>query len=84
MQHQEFREKLNAAHQWPSLYMFKFVVPADKVEEVKALFPTHSATVKPSSKGKYVSVTTQMMASSAEEIMDKYMMASKIEGIIAL
>ena len=84
MQHQEFREKLNATHQWPSLYMFKFIVPSDKVQDVKNVFPKHKAEEKPSSKGKYVSVTIQMMASSADEIIEKYEATSQIEGILSL
>lgn len=80
----EFKEKLNAIHQWPSLYMFKFIVEADQVDALRAIFPKHTTNTKPSSKGKYISVTIQMMASSAEEVMTKYDEAYKIKGIISL
>ena len=64
--------------------MFKFIVPADKITEVQAAFPTHETHTQASSKGKYVSVTVKMMAHSAEDIIEKYQITSQIEGIIAL
>ncbi len=84
MQNQAFREKLDAIHQWPSLYMFKFIVPLNKVAEVQAVFPQHEASQQPSSKGNYISLTFKMMALSAEDIIEKYEQTSKIEGIISL
>ena len=37
-----FREKLDQHYAWPSLYVFKFIVPAGQEEAVKKLFPKHS------------------------------------------
>lgn len=82
--YQEFREKLESAHQWPSLYMFKFIVPKDSVDEVKALFPKNTVAEKESKTGKYVSVTIQIMASSTDQVIDLYTEANKIEDLIAL
>jgi len=79
-----FREKLDQHYSWPSLYMFKFIVPAGKEEEVKQLFPMHTATEKPSRQGNYTSVTIQMMMPSSDAVIDIYLKASKIEGIVAL
>ncbi|MEL6538078.1 MAG: DUF493 domain-containing protein [Bacteroidota bacterium] len=79
-----FKEKLDAVHTWPSVYTFKFIVPQDKLTQVEVLFPRHELKLKDSSKGKYVSVTAKMMASSSEEVVSIYQEASKIEGIIAL
>lgn len=81
---EEFRNKLEGAHSFPSLYMFKFIVLEDKKEEVKALFPLNEVSFKPSSKGKYMSVTATVMASSSDYVIDIYKKAHQIEGIIAL
>jgi len=79
-----FREKLDQHHAWPSLYMFKFIVPSGKEEEVKKLFPNHTVTEKQSSQGKYTSITLQMMAPSSDAVIEMYVKASAIEGIVAL
>ncbi len=81
---QEFQEKLEEAHSFPSLYMFKFIVIEQRKEEVKALFTGHELQFKPSSKGKYVSVTARVMMGSSQSVIDIYKKANEIEGIIAL
>lgn len=79
-----FKEKLEATHVFPALYMFKFIVVDSLQEEVKRLFPGHDVKLKPSSKGKYVSVTAQTMMPNSDSIIKIYEEAAKIEGIIAL
>jgi uncharacterized protein len=79
-----FREKLDKHYAWPSIYMFKFIVPAGREEEVKKLFPLHTTTEKQSSQGKYTSITVQMMMPSSEAVISIYQQASLIEGLIAL
>ena len=81
---QSFREKLEAVTEWPSLYMFKFITPAEKADEVAAIFPNHEVLKRPSSNGNYISLTIKMMAPSADHIIEKYMETSKVEGIISL
>jgi uncharacterized protein len=79
-----FKEKLDQVYVWPSLYVFKFIVPQQKVEEVKGLFPNHISTEKPSEKGKYISVTFNMMMPSSDAVVGVYLKVKNIEGIIAL
>ena len=79
-----FREKLDQHHSWPTLYMFKFIVPRGKEEDVKALFPLHTTSEKESTKGNYISLTFQMMMPSRDEVINVYRKVSAIEGIIAL
>lgn len=79
-----FRERLDRHYAWPSLYIFKFIVPAGQEEAVKKLFPKHVASEKHSKKGKYTSVTVQMMMPSSEAVVSVYEQASVIEGLIAL
>lgn len=79
-----FREKLDQHYSWPSLYIFKFIVPAGREAEVKRLFPNHTVTEKQSNKGNYTSVTVEMMLPSSQAVIDVYVQASAIEGIVAL
>ena len=79
-----FMEKLDKSYIWPALYMFKFIVPKQKVSEVKELFPLHVSKEKTSEKGKYISVTFNMMMPSSEAVVDVYQKVKHIEGIIAL
>ncbi|HEY9004668.1 DUF493 family protein [Ohtaekwangia sp.] len=79
-----FRNKLDQHYTWPSLYIFKFIVPSGKEPEVKELFPLHTVTEKLSSHGKYTSITVQMMMPSSEAVIEVYVKASHIEGIVAL
>lgn len=79
-----FREKLDQHYAWPSLYMFKFIVPAGKEDDVKKLFHRHISSEKHSKKGKYTSITVQMMMPSSEAVVSIYEQASAIDGLIAL
>ncbi|HAS59575.1 MAG TPA: DUF493 domain-containing protein [Algoriphagus sp.] len=79
-----FKEKLEANGQFPMLYMFKFIVPNGREHEVGAIFPKNEMTLKPSSGGKYVSTTIQVMVESADEVIEYYEKASTIEGVISL
>ncbi len=79
-----FQEKLDRAYVWPSLYVFKFIVPQHKVQEVKGLFPNHISTEKPSEKGKYISITFNMMMPSSDAVVEVYLKVKHVEGIIAL
>lgn len=79
-----FRVKLEQHYSWPSLYMFKFIVPSGKEIELKNLFPNHTFVEKNSTQGKYVSLTMQMMAPSSDAVIDVYQKASVVEGLIAL
>ena len=79
-----FREKLDQHYSWPSLYIYKFIVPAGKEDEVKKLFPNHTVTEKLSRNGNYISLTVQAMEPSADAVVAIYREASAIEGIVAL
>lgn len=80
-----FREKLDKHYAWPSLYTFKFIIPAGKELDLRKLFPLHTtSTEKSSEKGKYISLTYQMMMPSSDSVIEVYKKASVIEGIVAL
>lgn len=79
-----FKQKLDEQSNYPTLYMFKFIVPANKADEVSALFPKHKVTLKASSEGKYVSATIKAMMPSSDAILEIYEQAASIEGVISL
>ena len=81
---QSFKEKLEAQNSFPTLYMFKFIVPSGSESEVAALLPNNKMTLKTSSKGKYVSATIKAMMPNSDAILDVYEKASEIEGVISL
>ena len=78
------REKLEQHYAWPALYIFKFIVPKGKEEEVKRIFPNHDVKEKTSKNGNYTSLTIQMMAPSSDSVIEVYLKTSTIEGLIAL
>ncbi|MFT5973627.1 MAG: putative lipoic acid-binding regulatory protein [Cryomorphaceae bacterium] len=79
---------LDQVHDWPSMYLFKFIVPSEnqKVAQVEALFNADTAEIRlrQSKNGKYTSVTAREVMTSAEEVISCYKESYKIEGLIAL
>lgn len=81
---QAFKDKLEAQTTFPTLYMFKFIVPNGSELQVAALLPNNKMTLKHSSKGTYVSATIKAMMPNSDSILDIYEKASNIEGVISL
>ena len=82
---ESFREKLDNFYAWPSLYTFKFIVPTVKQDDLRQLFPMHTTvTEKTSEKGKYISLTYQMMMPSTDSVIAVYQKVAVIKGIVAL
>jgi len=80
------RKQLNELN-WPSLYMFKFIVPSDnqRIAQVESLFGDDAdVKLQPSSNGKYTSITALEVMLSADDVLLVYQQASGINGIIAL
>jgi len=75
---------LESEYEWPTAYIFKFIVPQDKIPEVENLFPGHPVEKKASSKGNYTSITIAIELDSADHVIAIYEQAAKIEGLIAL
>jgi uncharacterized protein len=81
------KERLNEVHQWPSVYMFKFIFEpeAERLTAVLALFtPEAEVLRKYSTGGKYLSITAQEVMMSADEVVERYERASSIPGVIVL
>ncbi len=80
----EFKQKLEAVGEFPMIYLFKFIVPSGKEIAIEKLFPNKEVILKPSSGGKYVSATIQMVVESADYVIAIYEEVAQIEGVISL
>ncbi|MDC8003795.1 DUF493 family protein [Aureisphaera galaxeae] len=82
------REQLQLDTEWPSPYMFKFIVPAsiEKIAEIEAVFNGTNAEIstRDSSKGTYTSVSIKVTMESPDAVIEKYLEVSKVEGVISL
>ena len=79
-----FQQLLDDGIEWPSEYVFKFIVPSKSLSEVEQLFHKFPISVRESSKGKYSSVTANIEVHSSDEVIAMYTAAAKIDGIILL
>lgn len=80
------REQL-ALQEWPNVYLFKFIVPNESaiVAQTLALFGELSEIAFNESKtGKYVSISAKEVMMDADSIIEIYIRASEIKGVIAL
>ncbi len=81
------KEKLEETTTFPSVYMFKLIVPSENrnIALVENIFGEEADILtKESDKGKYTSITVKQVVISAEEIIDIYRQAAKIKGLIFL
>lgn len=81
------RERLDQVHEWPSVYLYKFIFEPEKerTEKVLALFPPESEILrKYSAAGKYLSVSVKEVMMNADEVVARYDKASDIDGVIVL
>lgn len=84
--YEKLREQLEL-QEWPNVFMFKFIVPntSEKIALASALFDDSAElTLRPSSKGTYMSVSAKELMMSVDSIIEKYKSASQIEGLVAL
>ncbi|MEA3503589.1 MAG: DUF493 family protein [Bacteroidota bacterium] len=81
------RKKLDEEHQWPSLYLFKFIIPNTPklLAQVQALFGEEAVVAYRKSKtGKYLSVSGKEVILSADEVITRYKKAESIDKIVIL
>jgi putative lipoic acid-binding regulatory protein len=79
-----FQALLDESTEWPSEYLFKFIVPRDNLNEVRTLFRDLPLQVRESRKGNYVGVTARLEMHSSDEVIAIYTSAAKIDDIILL
>jgi len=80
-----FKERLDGYYDWPCSYLFKFIAPHDRLEEVVALFSSSAeVTTRRSAKGNYVSVTAEVEMGGSDEVLEVYRQAHEIGDVMAL
>jgi putative lipoic acid-binding regulatory protein len=82
------REELGNTSTWPNEYLYKFIVPTSpsKIEEVENAFNNMGAVIQTSQSktGKYTSISINVMMEGPNQVVEKYIQVSNIEGIISL
>ena len=82
------KEELATTSDWPSEYLFKFIVPTDKgkIAEVENAFDNLGAVINThqSKTGKYTSVSVNVMMQDPDAVIAQYIAVSNVEGIISL
>lgn len=82
----ELRKKLDN-ESWPAIYMFKFIVHSDnhKIALIESFFEDDAEIkMQASTNGKYTSITIRQVMLDAPAIIEIYVKAAAIEGIISL
>lgn len=72
---------------WPSVYFFKFICPSDPktVAKVTALFEDQGKlNLRPSKNGNFISVSVKEVMISPDDVIDVYVKAASIKGVISL
>lgn len=83
MEFQGLKDKLDEL-KYPHKYMYKFIIKTENIDDVYSIISQKEIILKPSSKGKYSSITFEIDANSSDEIIAIYERFSNIEGIISL
>ena len=79
-----FQKVLDETIKWPSVYVFKFIVPRAGLDDLSALFPDTQPVLRDSKNGKYVGFTIEREMSSSAAVMEIYRRAALIPGIMSL
>jgi len=87
--YEKLEQKLKEHSEWPSRYMFKFIVPTsqEKVDQLKQHFSDMDAKIdlKHSKKGTYTSVSIVLVMNSPQRVIQKYkQIGNNVEGVISL
>lgn len=80
----DFREKVDEHHEWPCVYMFKFIVKADSQGLVEEKLPEGMISTRKSRNGKYVSITAEVVCDSADRVVEIYKAVSSVPGVMSL
>jgi hypothetical protein len=86
--YERLKVELDKTNTWPAEYLYKFIVPSvnDNVLRVENAFNAMCAVIKTtkSRTGKFTSISIDVQMKNAQEIINKYLEVSTIEGIVSL
>lgn len=82
------KDELEKSTTWPSSYLYKFIIPTDKVKikKVEDIFDNVGAVIntKKSSNGNYTSISVLVQMKDPDAVIEKYIEVGVIEGVISL
>lgn len=82
------RQELLNTSEWPSTYLYKFIVPSDpeKLTQIKDLFDNTGAVIesRESRNGKYTSLSITVHLEDPDQVIEKYKEVGKVAGVISL
>ncbi|VXC16762.1 DUF493 family protein [Maribacter litoralis] len=86
--YKKLREQLTETTNWPSNYLYKFIVETatDKIAKIEAIFDNMGAVIdlKKSKNGKYTSVSITVNLKGPDQVIEKYKEVGEIGGVISL
>ena len=86
--YKSLKEKLENNTEFPTDYLYKFIVPTTKnqVAEVEAVFRNKNAKIskRDSRTGKFISLSIMLKMNNADEVIKNYHDVENIEGLISL
>ncbi|MFV0305182.1 MAG: DUF493 family protein [Moheibacter sp.] len=86
--YKKFKFRLDDTTEFPSDYIFKFIVPTDykRIAEVQRVFDGARPRfqMKESKNGKYTSVTVVVYVLDSDQVIHYYKEASSIDGVMML
>ncbi|NCP20447.1 MAG: DUF493 domain-containing protein [Flavobacteriales bacterium CG_4_8_14_3_um_filter_35_10] len=84
----KLKESLLETTVFPTDYMYKFIIPnnLEQKQQLNHIFNFEGAVIKtnPSKSGKFISFTILQKEKSADAIIEKYQLVSKIKNVISL
>jgi len=82
------KDQLAESSQWPSNYLYKFIVPTDteKIRQIQDIFDNTGAVIesKQSKNAKYTSLSITVNLKNPDEVIRKYKEVGQIKGVISL
>jgi hypothetical protein len=79
-----FKDKLDALHDWPCLFVFKFIMRPAHIFDFQKLFPDEQWKARNSSAGNYVCITMEKTVAGSDEVLAIYARAGHIPGVLML
>jgi len=84
MDKETFKDKLDATHNWPCDFTFKFIMRPGQLVRFKRLFPEDRWHKRESAQGRYICVTMEREVHGADAVVEVYDRAAEIPGVMLL
>ena len=78
------KSALDEGTAFPTVYVFKFIVPVAERESLMTHLGELPTTERRSKSGRFVSVTSETVVTSSEEVIDVYRRTSVVKGLMSL